>query len=72
LKRITVAAITRQARGIPTEVALDEDDGMPTKCAVTLDNIGDAWKRMLVDQVTTLTPERMSEVCQALSIALEC
>ena len=54
LKRVTVAAITRRVRGIPTEVALDEDDGMPTRCAVTLDNLGDAWKGTLVDRVTTL------------------
>jgi mRNA interferase MazF len=29
LKRVTIASITRTIRGIPTEVVLDEHDGMP-------------------------------------------
>jgi mRNA interferase MazF len=72
LKRVTIASITRTVRGIPTEVVLDEDDGMPVRCVVSLDNLGDAWNAMLTEQVTTLRPERMREVCQALSVALGC
>jgi len=72
LKRVTVAGISRQVRGIRTEVRLDESDGLPTTCAATLDNLGDAWKGLLVDRVTTLTPERMAEVCRALAVALQC
>jgi predicted transcriptional regulator len=55
-----------------TEVVLDEDDGMPVRCVVSLDNLGDAWKAMLTGHVTTLGPDRMREVCQALSIAVGC
>jgi mRNA interferase MazF len=72
LKRVTIASITRTIRGIPTEVLLDEDDGMPVRCVVSLDNLGDAWKAMLTQHVTTLQPHRMREVCQALSIAVGC
>lgn len=72
LKRVTVASITRRVREIPTEVILDEHDGMSTRCAVSLDNLGDAWKSMLTDHVTTLTPERMGQVCSALGIAVGC
>lgn len=72
LSRVTVAAITRRTRGIPTEVPLDEADGMPDPCAVTLDNLGDAWKGVLVERVTTLSAERMGDVCRALKIALAC
>ena len=72
LKRVTIASITRTIRGIPTEVVLDEDDGMPVRCVVSLDNLGDAWKAMLTGHVTTLGPDRMREVCQALSIAVGC
>jgi mRNA interferase MazF len=72
LKRVTVASISRTIRGIPTEVVLDEDDGMPVRCAVSLDNLGDAWKAMLTEQITTLGPTRMREVCQALDIAVGC
>lgn len=72
LKRVTVASITRRLRDIPTEVVLDRDDGMPTRCAVSLDNLGEAWKAMLTEQVTTLGHDRMREVCRALDIALGC
>jgi mRNA interferase MazF len=72
LKRVTIASISRTIRGIPTEVILDENDGMPTECAVSLDNLGDARKALLIQHVTTLKPERMNEVCQALNIAVGC
>ncbi|MBW3604499.1 MAG: hypothetical protein KY460_06210 [Actinobacteria bacterium] len=59
-------------RGIPTEVILDERDGMPTRCTVSLDNLGEAWKAMLVDHVTTLSEARMRDVCDALDAAVGC
>jgi mRNA interferase MazF len=72
LKRVTIASISRTIRDIPTEVILDEDDGMPTRCAVSLDNLGEAWKAMLTQHVTTLSLQRMNEVCRALDIAVGC
>ncbi|MBA3955212.1 MAG: type II toxin-antitoxin system PemK/MazF family toxin [Acidimicrobiia bacterium] len=72
LKRVTVATISRRIRGIPTEVVLDEQDGMSTRCAVSLDNLGEAWKALLTEQLTTLDESRMGEVCHALDIALGC
>ncbi|MGH9252694.1 MAG: type II toxin-antitoxin system PemK/MazF family toxin [Acidimicrobiales bacterium] len=72
LKRVTIASISRTIRGIPTEVILDEDDGMPRRCAVSLDNLGDAWKSMLTEHITTLGPLRMREVCQALNVSVGC
>lgn len=70
LKRVTIASISRTIRGIPTEVVLDEDDGMPVQCAVSLDNLGDAWKAMLTERVTTLSPVKMRAVCDALNTAV--
>ena len=72
LKRVTVASISRTIRGIPTEVVLDQEDGMPARCAVSLDNLGDAWRAMLTERVTTLSPLRMRQVCQALTTAVGC
>ncbi len=72
LKRVTAASISRTIRGIPSEVLLDEDDGMPTRCAVSLDNLGDAWKAMLTEKITSLGPSRMTEVCSALAVAVGC
>jgi mRNA interferase MazF len=72
LKRVIIASISRTVRGIPTEVQLDKEDGMPVPCAVSLDNLGDAWKAMLTEQITTLRPDKMRQVCDALSIATGC
>ncbi len=72
LKRVTIASISRRIRDIPSEVVLDETDGMPAPCAISLDNLGEAWKALLVDHVTTLPYERMRDVCRALNRALGC
>lgn len=72
LKRVTIASITRVIREIPTEVVLGVDDGMQTRCAVTLDNLGEAWRAMLVEHVTTLTPARMRDVRDTLDTAVGC
>lgn len=72
LERVTIASISRTIRDIPTEVVLDEEDGMPGQCAVSLDNLGDVWKVTLTKHITTLEPPRMRDVCQALAIAVGC
>jgi len=35
---LVVAPTTRTMRNIPSEVAVDEDDGLPSACAISLDN----------------------------------
>jgi mRNA interferase MazF len=72
LHSVVVAPITRRIRRIPTEVVLNETDGMPTECAATLDNITIADKTFLADRLTQLSPPRMAEVCRALNIAVGC
>src|SRR5712691_1678469 len=39
LSRILAVPATRTMRGIPTEVVLDEDDGMPGRSALSFDNV---------------------------------
>ena len=72
LGQLTVAEITTRPRELVTEVSLDEDDGLPRPCVVTLDNLQTVRRVHLVDYITTLGPERMAEVCQALRIAVDC
>jgi mRNA interferase MazF len=57
-------------RGIPSEVALDEDDGLPEPCAVNLDHIQTVPRSRLGGLVTTLSSRRMSEIREALLFAL--
>ncbi|HEY7456050.1 MAG TPA: type II toxin-antitoxin system PemK/MazF family toxin [Solirubrobacterales bacterium] len=72
LRKITVAFVTRTVRGIPTEVRLDEKDGMPAECAVTLDNLRMVSTARLTEPIASLTGKRMHEVCRALAIATGC
>ena len=72
LDQLTVAEMTTRPRGLLTEVPVDQDDGLPRPCVVTLDNLQTVRRAHLVDYITTLGPERMAEVCQALRIAVDC
>jgi mRNA interferase MazF len=72
LRRPLVAPLTTRVRGIPTEVALDLDDGVPRPCVVSLDNTQPLSAALLVDRITRLSNQRMLEVCASLAIAVEC
>lgn len=72
LRTVLVAPVTRSARGIRTEVALDEADGMPVPCAATLDNVTTVPKAFLTERVTRISAPRMRDVCVALTLAVDC
>jgi mRNA interferase MazF len=72
LNRLLVVPATKTIRRIPTEVFLDEGDGMPSPCVLSLDNLTVAAKSALTERLATLTPERMRQVCTALGIAVAC
>jgi mRNA interferase MazF len=72
LNQVLAVPATRTVRGIPTEVALDEDDGMPRSCVLTLDNVSLIRPSQCTDRITELGPERMAEVCTALHRATAC
>lgn len=63
---------TRTVRGIPTEVRLGADDGMPADCALSFDNIAVIPGAYFVERITKLGPDRLTEVCRALTIATGC
>lgn len=67
---VTVALITRTIRGIPVEVNLGPEDGMPAVCAISLDNIVTMPKSLLTRQITTLSPIKMGLVSSAVKFAL--
>ena len=68
---ITVGIITRTIRGIPIEVPLDIEDGMPEKCVVNLDDIMTIPKSLLNERITTLHRNKMALVAKAISFALD-
>jgi mRNA interferase MazF len=72
LRNVIVALVTRTVRGIPSEVQLDESDGMPIECAISLDNLRTVPRALLTERITTLDAAKMEGVCRALSAATNC
>ena len=72
LNRVLVVPATRTIRGIPTEVSLDAEDGMPSECALSLDNLTVVAKSALSSRLTTLGPTRIADICAALGHAVAC
>lgn len=72
LATVTVAPITRAIRGVPSEVVLNEDDGMKAACAVNLHHAVTISRERLGKRVAHLSPVRMNEICAALRFSLGC
>jgi mRNA interferase MazF len=70
--RVVIAYLTTRIRGIPIEVRLDTDDGLPRECVVNFDNLRTVSCALLSEPITTLSGPRMHEVCRALAIATGC
>ena len=72
LSTVTVAPITSTLRGVPSEVRLDEDDGMKRPCAVNLHNAVTVSQHRLGKRLARLGARRMSEICSALRFSIGC
>src|SRR5579863_1236716 len=72
LAAVTVAPITSTIRNVPSEVILDVDDGMKSRCAVNLHNAVTVSQQRLTRRVASLSHARMQEVCSALRFSLGC
>jgi mRNA interferase MazF len=71
LNSVTVAPITSTIRGIPTELVLTKDDGVPNTCAANFDNLQTVPKSNIGTRIARLTPKRMREAATAVSFALD-
>jgi len=72
LSTVTVAPVTSTIRGVPSEVVLNEEDGMKAPCAVNLHNVVTISKEKLGRRVARLDAARMAEICVALAFSLGC
>lgn len=72
LNAVLVVPATRTVRGIPSEVALGPDDGMPDDCVLTFDNLGVVPKALLTERITRLGPAKLAELCAALDVTTDC
>jgi mRNA interferase MazF len=69
LGEVIVVPVTRTIRGIPTEVVLTEDDGMPVTSALNFDHVSLAQKGRIGPALCSLPAGRWEEVRAALLVA---
>jgi mRNA interferase MazF len=72
LTTLLVVPATRTIRGAPSELLLDESDGMPGRCVLSFDNVATVPKVLLTDRIARLSARRLDEVCAALRVATGC
>lgn len=72
LNGVLAVPATRTARGIPTEVRVGVEDGMPEECVLSLDKMTVVRKSLLVERICRLRIERLRELCGALGVATGC
>lgn len=72
LSTVTIAPITSTIRGVPSEIVLDEEDGMKALCAVNLHNAVTVSQNRLGRRVAHLSTARMGAICAALRFSLGC
>lgn len=72
LSSVIVAPATRTIRGIPTELPLGPDDGLPTECVASFDNLTVVPKANLTEPICVLPASRLAEACGTLRLAVAC
>ena len=70
LGEVTIAPITSTIRYIPTEVILDQKDGMKTVCAINLDHIQTVAKLKVGAFISKISNSKLEEIKAALLFAL--
>lgn len=71
LTGIVVAPVTRTVRSIPTEISLDEQEGLALACAASFDNLQRIRRSALVARIGSLGPRREA-ICEALRALADC
>ena len=67
---VMVAPLTTRTRGIPSEVSLGNEDGVPHACVINLDTITTIAKASLRERLTALSAEKLQAVEEALHFSL--
>jgi mRNA interferase MazF len=73
LRRALIAPCTTTIRGLASEVILEPgEDPVRRRTAVNLDSIESVSLGVLTDRIGRLSDLRMSEICLALAVAVDC
>ncbi|MGH9040571.1 MAG: type II toxin-antitoxin system PemK/MazF family toxin [Acidimicrobiia bacterium] len=72
LTRVLVAPVTTTVRGLATEVALGEAEGLGSSCVANLDNVQLVPADRLLRRAGVVAPERWPEFCRAMAKVMAC
>ena len=72
LATVTVAPITSSIRDVPSQVVLDEHDGMKQPCVVNLHKLITVRKANVGQRVASLSERRLAEICAAMNFEVGC
>ena len=65
-----MAPVTTTIRGIPVEVPLDVEDGLPKPCTVNCDSIVTIPKAYLESKIGRLSNQKIGDIHRAVRFAL--
>jgi mRNA interferase MazF len=71
LNKVTVAEVTTQGKGYPTEVFIGQKANLPKPSFVQADNLHTVPKQKLAKYMGTLDPETMHEVSKKVILSLQ-
>ena len=69
-KSVTLVPLTTRRRGIPVEVPLGPEDGVPRACVANADNVTTVLTSRLIRRIGRLAPDKLRAVEDALRFAL--
>ena len=72
MQRVLVAPVTTRIRGIPSELALGEAEGLPRPSVAAFDNLQPFPKSMLIHRLGGLGPDRARDICRTAGATLDC
>jgi mRNA interferase MazF len=64
--RVIVAPVTTRIRGVPSEVSLGREDGLPKECVANVDTVTTIPKRDLAERISLSAARKVMELERAL------
>ncbi len=71
MQRVLVAPVSTRIRGLPSELTLGPEEGLPVECVASFDNLRPFPKAMLVRRLGDLG-SRSHEICATADATLDC
>ena len=72
MRTVLVAPITRRVRGVPSELPVGGDEGLPTRSVAAFDSLQPIAKALLVRRLGEVAPTRLGLLCAVAAATLDC